>query len=150
MDGLFLPLILALAVAFLFISFRNQKKRTAAMAELKAQAVPGARVQLSCGLFGTLHSDDGGDTVDVEIAPGVITTWNRLAIREVVAEQPAPGLDDLDDSVAGDSVPDDASSIFGDDAPAGENPADENPAGTEDVASDDSPVSPDDNDSKDK
>lgn len=138
MDGLFLPLILALAVAFLFISFRNQKKRTAAMAELKAQAVPGARVQLSCGLFGTLHSDDGGDTVDVEIAPGVITTWNRLAIREVVAEQQDPELDG--------TVPDDASSIFDDENPTDENPTDENPTGTED----DSPVSPDDNDSKDK
>ncbi|GAA4740077.1 preprotein translocase subunit YajC [Gordonia alkaliphila] len=87
MDGLFLPLMLALLVVFLFISFRNQKKRTQAMNELKAQAVPGARIQLSCGLFGTVHSDDGGESVEVEIAPGVITTWNRLAIRDVIADE---------------------------------------------------------------
>ncbi|GAC57359.1 putative preprotein translocase subunit YajC [Gordonia hirsuta DSM 44140 = NBRC 16056] len=83
---LFLPLLLAFAVAMLFMSFRNQKKRTQAMNDIKAQAVPGARIQLSSGLFGTVHSDDGGENIEVEIAPGVITTWNRLAIREVVTD----------------------------------------------------------------
>lgn len=132
MDGLFLPLILALAVAFLFISFRNQKKRTAAMAELKAQAVPGARIQLTSGLFGTLHSDDGGDTVDVEIAPGVITTWNRLAIREVVPEATAGDQDQ--DALHDDHL--DADPLHGDNT-------DTSPSG-------DAPESTDDHDSKDK
>lgn len=106
MDNLFLPLMLAMAVAFLFLSFRNQKKRTAAMEQLKAQAVPGARIQLSSGLFGTVRSDDGGETVDVEIAPGVITTWNRLAIREVVAESGASEASSADEAVD-DSAADD-------------------------------------------
>ncbi len=110
MDNLFLPLMLALLVAFLFLSFRNQKKRTAAMAELRAQAVPGARVQLTSGLYGTVRADDGGDDVEIEIAPGVITTWNRLAIREVVADEPHDeAVDDtLEEAIVAES---------GDDAP---------------------------------
>lgn len=91
---LFLPLLLAFAVVMLFMSFRNQKKRTQAMNDIKAQAVPGARIQLSSGLFGTVHSDDGGENIEVEIAPGVVTTWNRLAIREVVAEHPDADIQD--------------------------------------------------------
>lgn len=86
MDTLFLPLMLAMLVVFLLLSFRNQKKRAAAMAELRAQAVPGARVQLSSGLYGTVRRDDGGEDIEIEIAPGVVTTWNRLAIREVVGD----------------------------------------------------------------
>ncbi|MFZ2512625.1 MAG: preprotein translocase subunit YajC [Gordonia sp. (in: high G+C Gram-positive bacteria)] len=101
---LFIPLMLAFAVAMLFISFRNQKKRTKAMNDVRAQAVPGARVQLTCGLHGTIFSDDGGENVDVEIAPGVVTTWNRLAIREVVADDApaaaeAPAIETVTDDV---------------------------------------------------
>lgn len=105
---LFLPLMLALMVGFLFLSFRNNKKRTQAMADLRAQAVPGARIQLSSGLFGTVASDNGGETIDVEIAPGVVTTWNRLAIREVIADDTAPAEEapadsDLTDDALADS-----------------------------------------------
>lgn len=116
MDSLFLPLMLALLVVFLFISFRNQKKRTKAMEELKAQAVPGARIQLSSGLFGTVHSDDGGESIEVEIAPGVITTWNRLAIRDVIAEQPVAPAEDAvpEDDTPTDVAPNDDTPNDGD------------------------------------
>ncbi|MFM9376151.1 preprotein translocase subunit YajC [Gordonia sp. VNK21] len=97
MDQLLFPLLLALAAAFLFMSFRNQKKRAAAMTEMQNQAVSGARVQLHAGLFGTIVGDSEGPTVDVEIAPGVVTTWNRLAIREVVSDD-AETFDDLENS----------------------------------------------------
>ncbi len=105
---LFIPLMLAFAVAMLFVSFRNNKKRTQAMNDIRAQAVPGARVQLTCGLNGTIHSDDGGESIDIEIAPGVVTTWNRLAIREVVAEQTpgtgeAPAIESVTDEAADDA-----------------------------------------------
>lgn len=131
MEGLFLPLMLALAVAFLFISFRNNKKRQAAQAELKAQAVPGARVQLSCGLYGTIAADEGGDTVDVEIAPGVVTTWNRLAIRDVLTEQPAADVhhddvevDETDVEQPRIDLEKDASAASADDAPTSDDTAD--------------------------
>jgi len=83
---LFFPLMLALLAIFMFFSFRNQKKRAAAMAEMQSEAVDGARVQLHAGIFGTVVGDPEGETVDVEIAPGVVTTWNKLAIREVVKD----------------------------------------------------------------
>lgn len=134
---LFIPLMLAFLVAMLFISFRNQKKRTQAMNNVRAQAVPGARVQLTSGLYGTIFSDDGGENVDIEIAPGVVTTWNRLAIREVVAEQPpvtgaaVPAVDDVEVDVADtDGVTDDVT--------------------IDDVTIDDTPDARSDSDSKDK
>lgn len=102
---LFIPLMLAFAVAMLFVSFRNNKKRTQAMNDVRAQAVPGARVQLTCGLYGTIFSDDGGEDIDIELAPGVVTTWNRLAIREVVTEQAgaeAPAIETVADDVTVD------------------------------------------------
>ncbi|MFT3715298.1 MAG: preprotein translocase subunit YajC [Gordonia sp. (in: high G+C Gram-positive bacteria)] len=98
MDPTFLILIVAMLAAFVFLSMRNQKKQRAAMENLQSSAVPGARVQLSSGLFGTIVSDDGGDSVDVEIAPGVVTTWNRLAIREVVKEQDDAAVTPADDT----------------------------------------------------
>ncbi len=131
MDRLFLPLMLALLVAFMFISFRNNKKRQAAQAELKAQAVPGARVQLSCGLYGTVAADHGGETVEIEIAPGVVTTWNRLAIRDVLTEH----ADDADTDTADEqeTIDDEFTEIA-----------------THDAENDDAPPSGDDATAKDK
>ncbi|MFT3662526.1 MAG: preprotein translocase subunit YajC [Gordonia sp. (in: high G+C Gram-positive bacteria)] len=92
MDGPLLLIMFALLAGFMFLSFRNNKKRQQAQQELRDQAVPGARIQLTCGLFGTVVADDGGDSVEVEIAPGVVTTWNKLAVRDVVSESGAEGV----------------------------------------------------------
>ena len=42
-------------------------------------------MQTTAGLYATIASLDD-DTVDLEIADGVITTWSRLVIRERVVE----------------------------------------------------------------
>ena len=40
------------------------------------------------------------DTVDLEIAPGVVTTWMKLAIRDKILPEDADDLADEDDSDA--------------------------------------------------
>lgn len=55
---------------FPVLELRNQKKARAKMEDLQSSAVPGTRIQLSCGIYGTVSSDNGGETIDVEIAPG--------------------------------------------------------------------------------
>ncbi|MFT4086928.1 MAG: preprotein translocase subunit YajC [Gordonia sp. (in: high G+C Gram-positive bacteria)] len=118
-QSLLFPLLLAMLAVFMFFNFRNQKKRAAAQQEKKAAAVPGARIQLTSGLYGTVVDDEETDeaTVRVEIAPGVVTTWNRLAIHEVVpepaddADEPAVDLakaDEYDDSNDEIDIDDDA------------------------------------------
>ncbi|EGD56041.1 preprotein translocase subunit YajC [Gordonia neofelifaecis] len=89
MESLILPLMLALMAGFMFFSIRNQKKRAAAMNEMQSSLEPGARVQLHSGLFATVvdAGDGGNEVVKLELAPGVVTEWNRLAIREVVSPE---------------------------------------------------------------
>lgn len=151
MDGLFLPLMLALLVGFMFLSFRNNKKRQQAQQQLQAQAVPGARVQLTSGLFGTIVGDEG-ETVEVEIAPGVVTTWNRLAIRDVItegADAPAVETEDEDAFRVPDYTEEDAARDAAAEKAAAEKAAPENAAG-EKVADDAPEIAPADTDTKDK
>ena len=84
MNNLLLPLMIAAMAVFMFLSIRNQKKRAAAMAEMQSSIDTGSRVQLHSGLFGTVVDASGEEVVTLEIAPGVVTEWNRLAIREVI------------------------------------------------------------------
>lgn len=118
MDFLF-PILLVLLGGFMYMSIRKQKKRMAEVQEMQSSATTGARVQLTSGLYGTVI-DSNGDCVDVEIAPGVVTRWNKLAIREVVATEDAaatyPGAALVDDDLIDDepSIPAGPSLIKGD------------------------------------
>jgi preprotein translocase subunit YajC len=73
---------------------RNKKKQAVKAQELQAQIVPGTRVMTTSGLHATV-SDISDDTIELEIAPGVYTTWIRAAVREVVA---VPEEDVYDDA----------------------------------------------------
>jgi preprotein translocase subunit YajC len=49
---------------------------------------PGDRVHTTSGLQATIVAI-ADDTVDLEIAPGVVTTWMKLAIRDrIVPDEP--------------------------------------------------------------
>ncbi|MEO9328594.1 preprotein translocase subunit YajC [Gordonia aurantiaca] len=91
MDALLFPLLLALLAGFMFLSMRKQKKRVAEMHEMQNSVTTGTRVQLSSGLFGTVIDASSSDYVDVEIATGIVTRWNRLAIMRVVPTDEAAG-----------------------------------------------------------
>ena len=102
MSQLLLPLLLVLVLAVpLVMSSRKQKKQQAAQQELMSSLAPGDRVMTTSGLYGTVADASGDNTIDIEIAPGVVTTWLRIAVREKVSD-PSTGVitdevDDVDD-----------------------------------------------------
>ncbi|MEW2499977.1 preprotein translocase subunit YajC [Amycolatopsis sp. NPDC047767] len=95
MNNLLLPLLLLVVVAVpLVLGTRKQKKQQAAQQDLQKSIAPGDRVMTTSGLYGTVADASGDDTIDIEIAPGVVTTWLRIAVREKV--QPAVETDETE------------------------------------------------------
>ena len=87
---LFLIIVLALFIP-IFLSGRKQKRMQAEMQALQASLEPGDIVSTTSGLRATVVDASYEDTVDLEIADGVVTTWVRAAIREkIIADEPAP------------------------------------------------------------
>lgn len=87
MESLLLPLLLIAALALpLVLGSRRQKHALAAAQRLQDSLTDGDRVMTTSGLHGTIVSTADEDTVDLEIAPGVRTTWLRAAIREKITE----------------------------------------------------------------
>ena len=86
----FLPLFIILA-AFMFFASRRQRRAMRATIDLHESLRVGDRVHTTSGLQGTI-TDIADDTVDLEIAPGVVTTWMKLAVRDrIEAERPETG-----------------------------------------------------------
>jgi len=101
------PLIILLLFIPILLSSRRQKKQAAAMQQLQSSLSEGDVVVTTSGLRGTVVDSSYEDTVDIEIAPGVVTTWVRAAVRETVN----PASDSTDDSSndrANDGASDDA------------------------------------------
>ncbi|MGW5714550.1 preprotein translocase subunit YajC [Amycolatopsis sp. NPDC003865] len=101
MQSLLLPLLLVLVLAVpLVMSTRKQKKQQAAQQELQNSLAPGDRVMTTSGLYGTVADASGDTTIDIEIAPGVVTTWLRLAVREKVEPVVETDEDTVDEAEA--------------------------------------------------
>lgn len=88
----FLPLLIILG-AFMFFASRRQKKAMQATIDLHESLTIGDRVHTTSGLEGTITAV-GDDSVDLEIAPGVVTTWMKLAVRDRITE-----VDEVDEDV---------------------------------------------------
>ena len=84
----FLPFLIILG-AFMFIASRRQRRTMQATIDLHESLQVGDRVHTTSGLEATIAGITD-DTVDLEIAPGVVTTWMKLAIRDRVE----PDLED--------------------------------------------------------
>ncbi|MDF2581672.1 MAG: preprotein translocase subunit YajC [Mycobacterium sp.] len=80
----FLPLILIMG-AFMFFASRRQKKAMQATIDLHESLTVGDRVHTTSGLQGTIAGITD-DHVDIEIAPGVVTTWMKLAVRDRIED----------------------------------------------------------------
>jgi len=93
----FLPLIIILG-AFMFFASRRQKKAMQATIDLHNSLKIGDRVNTTSGLRGTITGITN-DSVDLEIAPGVVTTWMKLAVRDVIADDFDGDDIDVDDNV---------------------------------------------------
>ena len=102
----FLPLIIIMG-AFLYFSSRRQRKLVQATIDLQESLQVGERVITTSGLQGTIAAIVD-DTVDLEIAPGVVTRWIKLAIRDRVQIDEIDEIDEIDgidgiDGIEGDS-----------------------------------------------
>ncbi|MFV0532556.1 MAG: preprotein translocase subunit YajC [Cumulibacter sp.] len=95
---LLLPLLLIAGMIFLMM--RGRKKQAAQQAAMVTQLMPGTRVLLGSGFFGTIQSVDD-DRADVEIAPGVVTTVLTRAILRIDRSESLPG----DDVIGRDEPP---------------------------------------------
>ncbi len=91
----FLPL-LAIGAAFYFLIIRPQRRRQSEQQALLRRVGPGDEIITIGGFHGTVVGLTD-DTMDLEIADGVVVTMARNAISRTLTE-PAPlTLDDLDD-----------------------------------------------------
>ena len=106
----FLPLIVIMG-AFMYFASRRQRKAMQATIDLHESLAVGDEVTTTSGLHATITAITD-DTVDLEIAPGVVTTWLKLAVRERV-EADAPEADDADEA---DDVASGATEITASDA----------------------------------
>ena len=88
--SLLFPILILLLFIPIFLSSRKQKRVQAQMQSLQSSLEPGDIVSTTSGLRGTVVDASYEDTVDLEIADGVVTTWVRAAIREkITSDAPA-------------------------------------------------------------
>jgi preprotein translocase subunit YajC len=90
-------LIFLALIALLFIPIilngRRQKKAVTQMQALQAALEPGDVIVTTSGLRATVVDASYEDTIDLEIADGVVTTWVRAAVREKMVEDAESGND---------------------------------------------------------
>ena len=85
-----LPLLIILG-AFMFFASRRQKKAMQATIDLHNSLKVGDRVHTTSGLQAEIKAINDDD-VQLEIAPGIVTTWMKLAVRDRIVED-----DEFDD-----------------------------------------------------
>jgi preprotein translocase subunit YajC len=64
--------------------------------DLHESLQPGDRVHTTSGLQATIVAITD-DTVDLEIAPGVVTTWMKLAVRDRIEPDDPEDFDEVDE-----------------------------------------------------
>ncbi|GAB1814890.1 preprotein translocase subunit YajC [Mycobacterium sp. MUNTM1] len=99
---LFLPFLLIMG-GFMYLASRRQKRAMQATIDLHESLRPGDRVHTTSGLQATVVAITD-DNVDLEIAPGVVTTWMKLAIRDRILPDDGDDLADGDDPAHEDSI----------------------------------------------
>ncbi|MCS3441248.1 preprotein translocase subunit YajC [Microbacterium phyllosphaerae] len=112
--------LLAVLVVFMFVNGRKRQKQMKAEQEEKAtKTVPGVKVLLQGGIYGTIVAYDHDDLDSpalVEIAPGTVIEVHSQAVLRIVEPKDAV-VDGLDDGVVVvDETP------LAEDAPAIETP----------------------------
>ncbi|SFE07815.1 preprotein translocase subunit YajC [Actinopolyspora alba] len=78
-----IPILFVAFAALLFFQMRKQRKAMSEQQKLQNSLTVGDRVMTTSGLFGTVVETED-DSIELEIADGVVTTWLRQAIRERV------------------------------------------------------------------
>lgn len=78
---LVLPLMIVILIVVMIMQSAKQRKAVKDMKEMQASLAPGDRVLTTSGLEASVTAVTE-DTVELEIAPGVRTRWDRRVIRE--------------------------------------------------------------------
>ena len=99
---IFLPLIIIMGL-FMFFASRRQKKAMQATIDLHDSLQVGDRIHTTSGMEATIAGIND-DSVELEIAPGVITTWMKLAVRDKIGPDTDEDDDDLEDAYEEDST----------------------------------------------
>ena len=76
-----LPLMIIVLIVVMFMQSAKQRKAVKEMKEMQASLAPGDRVLTTSGLEATVSAVTE-EAVELEIAPGVRTRWDRRVIRE--------------------------------------------------------------------
>ncbi|MDQ0612802.1 preprotein translocase subunit YajC [Microbacterium sp. W4I4] len=107
--------LLAVMLVFMFLNSRKRQKQMKAQQEEKAtKTVPGAKVLLQGGLYGTVVSYDPVDLdkpAEIELAPGVVIEVHSQSILRIVEP-----TEDLESDEADEDDEDEAEVV--EDAPA--------------------------------
>lgn len=93
-------LIILLLFIPLFLNGRKQRRQAAETQSMQSALETGDVVITTSGLRGTITDDSYEDTVDLEIAEGVVTTWLRAAVREKVDPDAGHGAVAVDEDPA--------------------------------------------------
>lgn len=83
MDPLILILVLLVFIALPLFQIRKQNQKLKEIRAFQAQLRPGMVVRMTSGIQGRLHHV-GEKSVDLEVAPSVVTTWDRTAVLSAV------------------------------------------------------------------
>jgi preprotein translocase subunit YajC len=92
---LFLPFLLIMG-GFMYFASRRKKRSMQATIDLHDSLRPGDRVHTTSGMEATVVTITD-DIVELEIAPGVVTTWMKLAIRDRILPDDPEDLTDGED-----------------------------------------------------
>jgi len=115
---LLFPLLAIVLFGSVFLSSRRQRRQMHEMKSLQASLEAGDVVVTTSGLRATVVDASYEETIDLEIADGVVTTWVRAAVREkvnpvaddarepdAVTEGPATGTPVSGTAVSGTTAP---------------------------------------------
>jgi preprotein translocase subunit YajC len=83
---LIFPLLLLVLFVPLFLQARKQRKQMNEQQSLQSSLTEGDVVITIAGIRGTVVDASYEETIDLEIAEGVVTTWVRGAVRQKVTD----------------------------------------------------------------
>ena len=102
MDPILLIILMVILLALPVWSTFRQNKQLRQIREMQARLAPGAEVLTGSGQHGIVVAVDE-TTVDLEIANGVVTRWERAAIVRNVNEEEAKQAADATSADSADS-----------------------------------------------
>jgi len=80
--AIYIALIAVTFVVLIYLPARQRNRQMQQVQAIQAALEVGSEVMTSSGVYGRVVAL-WQDEIDLEVAPGVVTTWTRLAVREV-------------------------------------------------------------------